>query len=630
MKKRAKLHRINEWDCRPISKRIIDPNKARKFTERLQTIHQQKLDATDTALLKATTVSELKKAFQTKSTPKRHGTSGYLQLLDNEPPPLQSREEKLRNERLFRATEKKQQFLEQLYIKQLHVEKDHNYASKAFSTLSNTNLEVPVLENQHLVNELYNNHVYITGASIIDLELQTRAQSNLERWNFERTLRFTSSIMKEVCHKRDSTSAFIMKKLSQKSIDVSATRYGRQHEKSAIASYVNHHRACGVTVSVQPCGLPVDESSPWLAASPDGIVLDPTQSGDNQNGCLEVKCPILCQKSLISDVCRKSSSFCLKEENGEIRLSTTHAYYYQIQTEMHVTRLQWCDFVVWSPIEDTFVQRVYYNKPFMENIIAKVQAFYFEKYLPSIIPYMIVTPSDSGLITVKPVPTIPPTVKPTSNVPPTVKPAPTVLPIVKPASTIPSTVMSTSTIPPTVKPAPTISPTVKLTPTVPPTVKPTPTIPPIFKPAPTVPPTVKSTSTVPPTVKPAPTISPMVKPTPTVPPTVKPTPTFPPTVKLASTVLPIVKPAPTIPPTVKTVPPTVKTVPPTVKPTPAVPPTVKPASTVLPIVKSAPTIPPTVKPVSTIHPTVKPTPTAGLSIQSVSAQSGNLLPLTAV
>ena len=40
--------------------------------------------------------------------------------------------------------------------------------------------------------------------------------------------------------------------------------------------------ARGVMVSVQPCGLHVDSSSPWLAASPDGIVLDPSQSANNQ------------------------------------------------------------------------------------------------------------------------------------------------------------------------------------------------------------------------------------------------------------------------------------------------------------------------------------------------------------
>ena len=102
----------------------------------------------------------------------------------------------------------------------------------------------------------------------------------------------------------------------RKTVDVSATRYGRQHEESAILSYVNHQRAHGVMVSVQPCGMNVDESSPWLAASPDGIILDPTQSADSQKGCLEVKCPILCEKSLILDLSRNNSTFCLKEKNG--------------------------------------------------------------------------------------------------------------------------------------------------------------------------------------------------------------------------------------------------------------------------------------------------------------------------
>ena len=74
-----------------------------------------------------------------------------------------------------------------------------------------------------------------------------------------------------------------------------------------------------------------------------------------------------------------------------MQLSSAHSYYYQIQTEMHVTRLPWCDFVVWSPIEDPLVQRVYYNKDFMEMAISRAQTFYFEKYLPSVIPCMIIT-----------------------------------------------------------------------------------------------------------------------------------------------------------------------------------------------------------------------------------------------
>ena len=101
--------------------------------EHLHTIQQQKVDAANNAISTATTVSEIKKAFQVKAMLSRYGTSGYLQLLDNEPAPLESREEKLRKERLSRAAEKKQQFLEQLKIKQLHVMLDHSYTSEVIT-----------------------------------------------------------------------------------------------------------------------------------------------------------------------------------------------------------------------------------------------------------------------------------------------------------------------------------------------------------------------------------------------------------------------------------------------------------------------------------------------------------------
>ena len=314
--------------------------------ERLHTIQQQKVDTANNAISTATTVSEIKKAFQVKTMLSRYGTSGYLQLLDNEPAPLESREEKLRKERLSRAAEKKQQFLQQLKIKQLHVMLDHNYTSEMVSTKAN--LKIPGSENQLLLKELYTNHVCIDHAAIVDLELQTRAQSDSPLWHHERTLRITSSIMKEVCHRKDSTNSFVLKKLTQKPIDVIAMRYGKEHVKSAIALYVNYHRACGVKINVQPCGLYVDASVPWLAASPDGVVYDLTQHAGKQKGCLEVKCPILCKNSLMLDVCRNNAFFCLKEKSSKMQLSSADSYYYQIQTgcTLHVTRLSWCNFVM--------------------------------------------------------------------------------------------------------------------------------------------------------------------------------------------------------------------------------------------------------------------------------------------
>ena len=114
-----KLHTINEWDCRPVSRRIINPNKARNLRERLCAIQKEKVEAADKAVHLAGTVSELKKAVQNKLLINMYGTSGYLQMLDNEQPPLESREELLRkerDERLSRAAEKSANFKKSLLL----------------------------------------------------------------------------------------------------------------------------------------------------------------------------------------------------------------------------------------------------------------------------------------------------------------------------------------------------------------------------------------------------------------------------------------------------------------------------------------------------------------------------------
>lgn len=58
VEKRPKLHTINEWDCRPVSRRMIDPNKACHLRERLCAIQEEKVEAADKAVHSARTVSE--------------------------------------------------------------------------------------------------------------------------------------------------------------------------------------------------------------------------------------------------------------------------------------------------------------------------------------------------------------------------------------------------------------------------------------------------------------------------------------------------------------------------------------------------------------------------------------------
>ena len=66
--------------------------------------------------------------------------------------------------------------------------------------------------------------------------------------------------------------------------------------------------------------------------------------------------------------------------------------FYQVQTQMHVTCLIWCDFVVWSPTQDPFVQRVQYDASFTNVALLKACSFYFDKFLLSAVPYVIISP----------------------------------------------------------------------------------------------------------------------------------------------------------------------------------------------------------------------------------------------
>ena len=201
--------------------------------------------------------------------------------------------------------------------------------------------------------------------------------------------------MKEVCHWKPSTSVkvFIENKLSPKPISSPAINYGQRNEKIAVKCYISYQKKRGIAVVVHKCGLYVDPSIPWLAATPDGIV----EVGEDK-GCLEVKCPFVCTKKSITEASIESSSFCLRNSNARLHLKRNHQYFYQVQTQLYVTRLQWCDFVVWAPNKDIFVERIIYDQRFIEHAISKARAFYFDVFLPSVVPCMIISQENSNIV----------------------------------------------------------------------------------------------------------------------------------------------------------------------------------------------------------------------------------------
>ena len=98
------------------------------------------------------------------------------------------------------------------------------------------------------------------------------------------------------------------------------------------------------SLSTTKLGLCVSISQPWLAGSPDGAVIDPSEK---EEGLLEIKFPFQCTGSTFRKRARKSS-FCLRFQKGKLNLRRNHTYYYQMQVQMFVSKKAWSDLCVLS------------------------------------------------------------------------------------------------------------------------------------------------------------------------------------------------------------------------------------------------------------------------------------------
>ena len=383
IEKRPKLCRVNQWDCRPTSRRTLHPEKKANLRSRLSQIQEIKIKAAAGSVSSAVTDVEKKKAIEAQSMLLRYGTSCFLQLFDEEPSTSDDRLQKTRNERIAKAAAKRSQFQLDIAGMTKALNHDHDYCSIDLTTQFEID-SVPA--PQHMVRSLYEEHVCISPREATELEMKTREQSDSSLWHEQRKCRITASIMKTVCHRKAKTNvmSFVCDKLAPKHVRSPAIEYGRRNEDSAIQSYIDYQRKKGIVLKVHKCGLWVDPSKPWLAASPDAIL----ELGEDK-GCLEVKCPYLCASKSIAQAVKKSPSFCLQNNNGMMQLKRSHQYFYQIQLQLFVTRLLWCHFVIWTPNE-IFVEEIHYDQNFVEVAVSKARKFYFNVYLPAIVSCFLI------------------------------------------------------------------------------------------------------------------------------------------------------------------------------------------------------------------------------------------------
>ncbi|XP_061912539.1 uncharacterized protein LOC133655916 [Entelurus aequoreus] len=156
---------------------------------------------------------------------------------------------------------------------------------------------------------------------------------------------------------------------------------GRRHSKLLIFSGAQEEemksQALGeycrnVCVNWSPCSLVIHPDAAWLGAMPHGMVYDPKETPTF--GLVHISC-----SSLQSFMACPFLSF----QDEAVRLKPLNNLYCNIQGEIMVTGVSWCDLVVFAK-DDMLVQRIYRDRGRIESLKKQLDVFYSQHYLPSI------------------------------------------------------------------------------------------------------------------------------------------------------------------------------------------------------------------------------------------------------
>ena len=207
--------------------------------------------------------------------------------------------------------------------------------------------------------------------SLARLEEVTRQQSTSLAWKAHRLGRVTGSIAHQVLRSDvDSPSEKLLAKVVQpgESLDhIEAIRYGKVMEPKIRKLYSGVMNKAHVGFRCQESGFVVDKDDVFLGASADGVVSCKCCG----KGVIEIKCSHKHQDVTVSHAANNDSTFCLDKM---LKLKRGHQYFTQVQFEMMIHGVAYCDFVMFA--KDIVIDRVSRDEAFCSQLREKCTQFF--------------------------------------------------------------------------------------------------------------------------------------------------------------------------------------------------------------------------------------------------------------
>ena len=256
----------------------------------------------------------------------------------------------------------------------------HSLYDSKYHTLTNPELK-------QLCSKVFQ-EIKITKEEAEFLQKATINQSQCLTWYEHRKGRITASHFYDVCRHIQNPRVYptsIVKKIMQyysSTENVTALKWGREKEDCARDVYISGIKSSHENFIISQCGLVIDPQNPFLGASPDGMVCC-TCCG---KGALEIKCPFKYRDLSPTDNQALSDPqyFLKKNTNGDIYLSSNHKYYYQVQGQIALCDVAYCDFVCWTGI-DIYVERIKIDEDLIKSMIPQLKQFFLDYLLPELL-----------------------------------------------------------------------------------------------------------------------------------------------------------------------------------------------------------------------------------------------------
>ena len=167
---------------------------------------------------------------------------------------------------------------------------------------------------------------------------------------------------------------------------VTSIAHGRSKEKLARSIYASRMQGQIKNFCVFDAGIVVNPAYPYIGASPDGKVFNPRISP--HYGLLEVKCPFKQRARTIEEALADPNFYLLfQEEKYLLKRDNACDYFEQVQGQMALSGLKWCDFCVFFLSQMRCVlQELNVIKNIWKKLLPKLSNFYFQYCLEYLIP----------------------------------------------------------------------------------------------------------------------------------------------------------------------------------------------------------------------------------------------------